>query len=123
VYPSLLDTVASTAESACNGHVDGRVHMHHLPGEDMTPGSMGRRPASSSSVTLWEMFCKETLGPAIQTDVTSMLITQPVVETCPDGRGLFQQENTLKNVQEWFKGHNKFKVMTWLLIFSDYNPI
>ena len=52
-------------------HVDGRVRVRLLPGEEMAPGcTMGRRQAGGGSVMLWTMFCWDTLGPGIHVDVT-----------------------------------------------------
>ncbi|CAM4666349.1 unnamed protein product [Leuciscus chuanchicus] len=51
-------------------HVDGRVHVHCLPGEVVKSGcTVGRGQADGESVMLWAMFCWETLGPAIHMDV------------------------------------------------------
>ena len=113
-------------------HMDGRVHVHHLAGENMAPGcTMGRRQASGGRVMLWAMFCWETLGPAIHVDATLTDNTyqsfgadhvHSFMETVfPDGCGLFQQS---KNWQEWFEEHNKeFEVMTWPPNSPDLNPL
>ena len=51
-------------------HMDGRVRVHHLPGEDISPGStVGRKQASGGNVMLWAMFCWEALGPGIHVEV------------------------------------------------------
>ena len=120
-------------------HVDGRVRVRCLPGEEMAPGcTMGRRQAGGGSVMLWAMFCWETLGPGIHVDVTLTRTTylnivadqvHPFMATVfPDGSGLFQQDNapchTAKIVQEWFEEHDKeFKVLTWPPNSPDLNPI
>ena len=68
---------------------------------------------------LWEMFCWETLGPAIYvgvnlTRVTSLNIVADQVHpfmamVFPDGSDLFQQDNapchTAHIVWEWFEEH------------------
>ncbi|KAJ8417445.1 hypothetical protein AAFF_G00286720 [Aldrovandia affinis] len=120
-------------------HVDGRVRVHRLPGEEMAPGyTMGRKQAGGGSVMLWAMFCWETLGPGIHVDVTLTRTTylnivanqvHPFMATVfPDSSGLFQQDNapchTAKIVKEWFEGHDKeFKVLTWPPNSPDLNPI
>ncbi|MCI4385481.1 hypothetical protein PGIGA_G00050990 [Pangasianodon gigas] len=52
-------------------HLDSRVCVHRLPGEEMAPGcTMGRRQAGGGSVMLYAMFCWETSGPGLHVDVT-----------------------------------------------------
>ena len=42
----------------------------------MAPGcTVGRRQAGGGSVMLWEMFCWETLGPAIHVDINLTRVT------------------------------------------------
>ncbi|MCJ8748985.1 hypothetical protein PDJAM_G00170790 [Pangasius djambal] len=52
-------------------HVDGRVRVRRLPGEETAPGcTMGRRRAGGGSVMVWAMFFWETSGPGVHVDVT-----------------------------------------------------
>ncbi|MCJ8732479.1 hypothetical protein PDJAM_G00211810 [Pangasius djambal] len=52
-------------------HLDGRVRVRHLPGEEMAPGcTMGSRQAVGGSVMRWVIFCLETFGHGIHVDVT-----------------------------------------------------
>ncbi|MCI4388645.1 hypothetical protein PGIGA_G00088540 [Pangasianodon gigas] len=120
-------------------HMESRVRVHHLPGEEMAPAcTMGRMQAGGGSVMLWAMFCWETLGPGIHVDsilthTTYLNIVADQVHPFmamlfPNGSDLFQQDNapchTVKIVQEWFKEHDKkFKVMTWPPNSPDLNPI
>ena len=116
----------------CLHHVDGRVHVHRLTGDEMVPAcTMGRRQASGGSVMLWAMCCWETLGPAIYNDVnltctTYQSIAADHVHTFmemvfPDGCGLFQQDNApclkAKMAQEWFE------VLIWPPNFQVLSPI
>ncbi|KAF3698669.1 hypothetical protein EXN66_Car014356 [Channa argus] len=51
-------------------HVDGRVHVLRLPGEEMAQEcTMERSQGSRGSVTLWAIFCWETLGACVHVDV------------------------------------------------------
>ncbi len=51
--------------------MNGRVHVHCLPGEAMAAGcTMWRRQSGRGSVLLWAMFCWKTLGLRIHMDVT-----------------------------------------------------
>ncbi len=99
-------------------HVNGRVRVRCLPGEEMAPGcTMGRRQAGRGSVMLWAMFCWETMGPGIHVTSTCTTYLNTVADQVlpfmarifPDGSGLFQQNNapchTAKIVQEWFEEH------------------
>ncbi|MCI4379860.1 hypothetical protein PGIGA_G00233280, partial [Pangasianodon gigas] len=103
-------------------HVEGRVCVHRLPGEEMAPGcTMERTQAGGGSVMLWAMFCWETLGPGIHVDAILTHTTylnivadqvQPFMATVfPNRSDLFRQDNapchTVKTVQEWFEEHDK----------------
>ena len=118
-------------------HVDGRVRVRRLPGEEMVPGCiMGRRQAGGGSVMLWTMFCWETLGPGIHVDVTLTRTTylnivadqvHPFMATVfPDGSGLFQQDNApilQKLFRNGLRSMTEFKVLTWPPNSPDLNPI
>ena len=77
---------------------------------------------------LWEMFCWETLGPAIHVDVNLTCVTylNIIAEQVhpframvfPDASGLFQEDNAPCHiahiVQEWFEEHDEvFTVLPW----------
>ena len=81
---------------------------------------------------------KNTLGPALNVDVTLTRTTylnivtdhvHPFMEMeFHDGCGLFQPNNVpclkTKIVQEWFEEHNnEFEVLTWPPNSPDVNPI
>ena len=102
-------------------HVNGSVLVRRLPGEVMSPGcTVGRRQAGGGSVMLWEMFCLETLGPAIHVDINLTRVNDLniiadqvhpfMAMVFPDGSGLFQQDNapchTAHVVWQWFEEHD-----------------
>jgi len=72
---------------------------------------MGRRQAGRGSVMLWAMFCWETLGPAINVDVTLTCTTylsivadhvHPFMETVFPG-GSFSRIMRPDTKQKWFR--------------------
>ena len=75
------------------------------------------------SMMLWEMFCWETLGPAIHVDATLMCTTYfsivadrelPFMEMVfPNSRGLFQQDNTCPTKQKWFRYGFRSETTGW----------
>lgn len=55
-------------------HVDGWLHVCHIPDDEIAPGStVERSQAGGGSVVLWTMFCRETLssGPHVGVALTS----------------------------------------------------
>lgn len=115
--------------------VDGKVSVRRLPGEGGQPDGC---QTSGYTVTLWGMFCWETLGPVVHVDDT---LTQnsyinvladhvhPFMNSVfPDGSGYFQQDSTTcctsDSVQEWFEEHDdEFKELTWPPDSPDLNPM
>lgn len=133
-------TVAWSGESHFLLHrVDGQVYVRRLSGEEMTPGcTVERSQPAESSVTLWAIFCWETLGPCIHVDVTLPRTTYLnsvadqvhnfMAMVFPDGRGHFQQDNAPCHSatigQEWFEEHDKeLQVLPWPPNSPDLNPI
>lgn len=100
---------------------DGRVRVRRLSGDAAEP-----RCGTGSCVTLWAMFCWETLGPALQVedtethtsyrDILANQVHPFMAAVFPDGSGLFQQDfnHTADVVQDWFQEHeDEFKVLPW----------
>lgn len=100
-------------------HVDGWVCVCPLPEEEMTPGcTTVRKQAREGTVTLWEMFCWELLGPGIGMDAT--LTCNSYLNIAADqGHPFYVQWYTLmtvasgsrimppaKIVQKWFVEHD-----------------
>ena len=132
--------VAWSGESRfCLLNVDGRVCVRRLSVEDVAAGcDAERRQDGGDSVTLWAMFCWETLGPGVHVDVTLTRASylnvvadhvHPFMATLfPDRSGLFQQDNvpchTSKILQEWFEEHDdEFKVLPYPPNSADLNPV
>ncbi|KAI4872592.1 hypothetical protein NFI96_002177 [Prochilodus magdalenae] len=119
--------------------VDGQVCVLRLPGDVRSPDcTVGQIKDGGESVTLWAMFCWETLGPIIHVDVGLTCATylnvvadqvHPfMVMVFPDGSGIFQQNNepchTAHVVQERLEEHGKqFSVLSWPPNSPDLNPI
>ncbi|KAJ8254683.1 hypothetical protein GJAV_G00196010 [Gymnothorax javanicus] len=120
-------------------HVDGRVRVRRLPGTEVPAGgAVGKIPAGGEKVTLWAMFCWESLGPIVHLEASltpdaylNIVADQvhPFMATVfPDGDGFFQQDGgpccTAQSVQEWFEEHDaEFKLLPWPPNSPDLNPL
>lgn len=114
-------------------HVDGQVFVRRLTGKEVDPGCS----VEASVVTLWAIFCWETLGPGVHLDLTLTgrplsIVTEQVsnfmVLVFPDGSGLLQLDdapcNCARPGQEWCEEHDKdFKVLPWPPKSPDLSPI
>ncbi|KAF3698668.1 Transposable element Tc1 transposase [Channa argus] len=118
-------------------HKDNQVRVHRLTGEEMAQACTVEGQAGGGSVTLWAIFCWETIGPCIHVDTTLPRTTYLntvadqvhtfMAKLFPDGSGLFQQDNVpcqkAKIGQEFFEEHeNEFKPLPWPPNAPDLNP-
>lgn len=116
--------------------VDGSVSMRRLPSKEDISGA--DKATGDIDITLWAVFCWETLGPFVQildtlTHATYLDIladhVHPFITTVfPEGSGHFQQDNvhchTSDSVQDWFEEHDhEFTVLTWPPDSPDLSPM
>lgn len=116
-------------------HTDKSVTVRRLPGEMDAPGG---NPARGDTVTLWAIFCWDTLGSFVHVEDTLTHTTyldivadhvHPFMNTVfLEGSGHFQQDNvpryTADSVREWFEEHDsEFSVLTWPPNSPDLNPM
>ncbi|CAL1599941.1 unnamed protein product [Knipowitschia caucasica] len=129
--------VAWSREARFRFHeVGGQVAVRRLP-EDGDGDGDASYQSSGYTVTLWGMFCWETLGPVIHVDdfltpntYTSILAdhVHPFMNSVfPEGSGFFQQDSSSSSsdsVQEWFEEHDdEFKELPWPPDSAELNPM
>uniref|UniRef100_A0A3Q1K3H4 Uncharacterized protein n=1 Tax=Anabas testudineus TaxID=64144 RepID=A0A3Q1K3H4_ANATE len=132
--------VAWSGESQFLLHdVDGQVYVRRLTGEEVAPEcTMESGQPGGGSVTLWAIFCWDSLGPCIHVDVTlprtnflnsvSDQVHNFMTMVFPDGSGFLQQDNAPCNSttigQEWFEEHDKeLQMLPWPSNSPDLNLI
>ncbi|GBM71957.1 Transposable element Tc1 transposase [Araneus ventricosus] len=110
-------------------HVDGRVRVRRLPGEQLLPScTAGHTQAGSGSIMLWGTFSWAALGPIVVVEQTMKAANylniiaeqlQPYMAfVFPTGNGIFQQDNVpcqkARIVLERFQEHtDEFHLMSW----------
>ncbi|GBM39865.1 Transposable element Tc1 transposase [Araneus ventricosus] len=120
-------------------HVDGRVRLRRLPGEQLLPScTAGHIQAGSGGTMLWRMFSWAALGPSVMVDKTmkaanylNIIVDQlrPYMAfVFPNGNGIFQQDNApchkARIVLEWFEEHtDEFHLISWPPNSPDLNPM
>ncbi|GBL78665.1 Transposable element Tc1 transposase [Araneus ventricosus] len=101
-------------------HVDGRVRVRRLPGEQLLPPfTAGHTQAGGGGIMLWGTFSWEALGPVVAVEQTMKAANylnivadqlHPYMAfVFPTGNGIFQQDNApghkARIVLEWFEEH------------------
>ncbi|GBN66476.1 Transposable element Tc1 transposase [Araneus ventricosus] len=120
-------------------HINGRVRVRILPGEQLLLScTAGHTQAGSGSIMLWGMFSLVALRPVIVVEQTMIAanylniiadqLHPYVVFVFPTGNGIFQQDNAPCHkawiVLEWFKDHiDEFHLMSCPLNSPDLNPM
>lgn len=120
-------------------HVDGRVRVRRLPGEQLLPScTAGHTQAGGGGIMLWGTFSWATLGPVVVVEQTmnaanylNIIADQLhpyMASVFPTGNGIFQQDNApchkARIVLEWFEEHtDEFHLMSWPPNSPDINPI
>ncbi|GBO35378.1 Transposable element Tc1 transposase [Araneus ventricosus] len=120
-------------------HVDGRVRVRRLPGEQLLPScTSGHTQAGGGDIMLWGTFSWATLGPIVVVEQTmkaanylNIIADQlhPYMAfVFPTENGIFQQDNSschnARTVLEWFEEHtDEFHLMSWPPNSPDLNPM
>ncbi|GBO00817.1 Transposable element Tc1 transposase [Araneus ventricosus] len=120
-------------------HVDGRVRVRRLPGEQLLPScTAGHTQAGGGGIMLWGTFLWAVLGPVVVAEQTmkaanylNIIADQLhpyMVFVFPTGNGIFQQDNAPchkdRIVLEWFEEHTyEFYLMSWPPNSPDLNPM
>ncbi|GBL76894.1 Transposable element Tc1 transposase [Araneus ventricosus] len=121
-----------------NHHVDGRVRVRRLPGEQLLPScTAGHTQVGGGGIMLWGTFSWAALGPVVvveQTKKAANYLNIIADELHPymafvflTGNGIFQQDNApchkARIVLEWFEEHtDEFHFMSWPPNSPDLNP-
>ncbi|GBM10228.1 Transposable element Tc1 transposase [Araneus ventricosus] len=120
-------------------HVDGRVRVRRLPGEQLLPScTAGHTQAGGSGIMLWGTFTWAALGPVVVVEQTMKasnylnIIADQLLPymafVFPTGNGISQQDNAqchkARIVLEWFEEHTyEFHLMSWPPYSPDLNPM
>ncbi|GBN71093.1 Transposable element Tc1 transposase [Araneus ventricosus] len=120
-------------------HVDGRVRVRRLPGEQLLPScSTSHTQAGGGGIMLWGTFSWAFLGPVFVLEQTmkaanylNIIADQlhPYMAfVVPTGNGIFQKDNApcrkARIVLEWFEEHtDEFHLMSWPPNSPDLNPM
>ncbi|GBM27949.1 Transposable element Tc1 transposase [Araneus ventricosus] len=120
-------------------HVDGRVRVRRLPGEQLLPScAAGHTQAGGGGIMLWGTLSWATLGPVVVVEQTmkatnylNIIADQlhPYMAfVFPTGNGIFQQDNAschkARIVLECFEEHtDEFHLMSWLPNSQNLKPI
>ncbi|GBM98318.1 Transposable element Tc1 transposase [Araneus ventricosus] len=98
-------------------HVDARVRVRRLPGEQLVPSyAAGHTQAGGGSIMLWGTFSWAALGPVVVVEqtmkaanylnITADQLHLYIAFVFPTGNGIFQQDNApchkARIVLEWF---------------------
>ncbi|GBM05885.1 Transposable element Tc1 transposase [Araneus ventricosus] len=109
-------------------HVDGRVRVRLLPGEQLLPScTAGHTQADGGSIMLWGTFSCVALGPVVMVEQTMKATNylNIIVDQFPTGNGIFQQDNApfykARTVLEWFEENTEFHLMSWPPNSTDLN--
>ncbi|GBN77436.1 hypothetical protein AVEN_146607-1 [Araneus ventricosus] len=110
-------------------HVDGRVRVRSLPGEQLLPScTEGHIQAGGGGIMRLGMFSWAALGPVVVVEQTmkSANYLKIIADQLhpymafvfPTGNGIFQQDNApchkARIVLEWFEEHtDEFHLMSW----------
>ncbi|GBM81448.1 Transposable element Tc1 transposase [Araneus ventricosus] len=108
-------------------HVDGRVRVRRLTGEQLLPSCTEcHTQADGGGIMLWGTFSWATLGPvveetrkaAIYMNIIADQLHPYMVFVFPTGNGIFQQDNAqchkARIVLEWFEEYtDEFHLMSW----------
>ncbi|GBO42208.1 Transposable element Tc1 transposase [Araneus ventricosus] len=109
-------------------HVDGRVSVRRLPGQQLLPScTAGHTQAGDGGIMLWGTFSWAALGPVIVVEqimkaanylnIIAGQLHPYMTFVFPTGNGIFQQDNTpchkARIVLEWFEEHtDEFHLMS-----------
>ncbi|GBN88433.1 Transposable element Tc1 transposase [Araneus ventricosus] len=120
-------------------HVDGRVRVRHLPGEQLLPScTAGHIQAGGGGIMLWGTFSWAALGPVDVVEQTMKAANYPNIiadQLHPSmafvfqtGNGIFQKDNApchkARIVLEWFEElTDEFHLMSWPPNSPDLNPM
>ncbi|GBO44027.1 Transposable element Tc1 transposase, partial [Araneus ventricosus] len=120
-------------------HVDGRVRVRRLPGEQLLPScTAGHTQAGGGGIMIWGTFSWAALGPTVVVEQTmkaanylNIIVDQLhlyMAFVFTTGNGIFQQDNAPSHkawiVLEWFEEHNdEFHLMSSPPNLSDLNPL
>ncbi|GBL77197.1 Transposable element Tc1 transposase [Araneus ventricosus] len=120
-------------------HVDGRVRVRRLPGEQLLPTcTAGHTQAGGGCIMLWGTFSWAALGPVLVVEqamkaanylnITADQLHPYMAFVFPTGSGIFQQDNApcqkARIVLEWFEEHtDEFHLMSWPPNSPDLNPM
>ncbi|GBN02181.1 Transposable element Tc1 transposase [Araneus ventricosus] len=120
-------------------HVDGRVRVRRLPGEQLLPScTAGHTQAAGGGIMLWGTLSWAALGPVVVVEQTmkaannlNIIADQlhPYMAfVFPTGNGIFQKDNAplhkARIVLEWFEEHtDELYLMSWPPNSPDLNPM
>ncbi|GBM26206.1 Transposable element Tc1 transposase [Araneus ventricosus] len=120
-------------------HVDGRVSVRSLPGEQLLPScTTGHTQVGGGGIMLWGTFSWAALGPVVVVEQTmkaanylNIIADQlhPYMAfVFPTGNGIFQQDNAPRHkariVLEWFEEYiDEFHLMSWAPNSPYLNPM
>ncbi|GBM24318.1 Transposable element Tc1 transposase [Araneus ventricosus] len=120
-------------------HVDGRVRVRPLPGEQLLPSNTaGHTQAGGGRIMLWGTFSWASLGPVVVVEqtmkaanylnITAYQLYPYMAFVFPTGNGIFQQDNApchkARIVLEWLEKHtDEFPLMLWPPNSPDLNPM
>ncbi|GBM17643.1 Transposable element Tc1 transposase [Araneus ventricosus] len=110
-------------------HVDGRVRVRRLPGEQLLPScTAGHTQAGGGGIMLWGTFSWAVLCPVVVVEQTMKVanylniiadqLHSYMAFVFPTGNGIFQQGSApchkARIVLEWFGEHtDEFNLMSW----------
>ncbi|GBM27677.1 Transposable element Tc1 transposase [Araneus ventricosus] len=120
-------------------HVDGRVRVRSLPGEQLLPScAAGHTQAGGGVIMLWGTFSwaamlpvfvvEQTMKAANYLNIIADQLHPYMAFVFPTGNGIFQQDNApchkARIVLEWFEEHtDEFHLMSWPPNSPDLNPM
>ncbi|GBM23434.1 Transposable element Tcb1 transposase [Araneus ventricosus] len=120
-------------------HVDGRIRVRRLPGEQLLPScTAGLTQAGGGDIMLWGTFSWVALEPVVVVEqtikaanylhITADQLHPYTAFVFLTGNGIFQQDNAschkARIVLEWFEEHtDEFHLMSWPPNSPDLNPL
>ncbi|GBL98602.1 Transposable element Tc1 transposase [Araneus ventricosus] len=120
-------------------HVDGRVSVRRLPGEQLLSScTADHTQIGGGSIMLWGTFSWAALGPVVVVEQTMKAanylnitvdhLHHYMAFVFPTGNGFFQQDNApchkARIVLKWFEEHtDEFHLMSWPPNSPDLNPM